>query len=123
MRTGDSGDGDSLPYELAITDVAEEEANQAYLCLSQAASLEYAKRWYSGLLAEIAKLPETARQWPIARENDQYNAEVRPLLYRSGRSAYRVLYQVVEAEAPGEWGVVRVLHVYHGAKDTGPQPS
>ncbi len=122
MRSGNSGEDSDPRYELAITDVAEDEANQAYLWLSQAVSLDYAKRWYSGLLAEIAKLPETARQWPTARENDQYAAEVRRLLYRSGRSAYRVLYQIVEAEVPGDWGIVRVLHVYHGAKDTDPQP-
>jgi plasmid stabilization system protein ParE len=121
MRTGDSGDqseGRAPLYDLLVTDVAAEEAEQAYLWLSQAVSLEYAKRWYSGLLAEIAKLPETARHWPLARENDRYDVEVRRLLYRSGRSAYRILYQIFEPLESSEPGVVRVLHVYHGSKNS-----
>lgn len=112
-------DGESAPlYRLDITDVAEEEASRTYLWLSQNVSLEYAKRWYNGLLLEISKLPSTARHWPIARENDQYDAEVRRPLYRVGRTAYRVLYRVVEPDTAGDVGAIRVLHIYPSAWNT-----
>ena len=62
---------------------------------------------------------------PIAPENDRYDVEVRRLLYygpnrRRGGSAYRLLFHVIEPAEDETEGVVRILHVWHGAK--GPLP-
>jgi plasmid stabilization system protein ParE len=46
-------------------------------------------------------------------------ADVRRLLH----SPYRVLYQIIEPEADEAEGVVRILHIWHGARRPSGQPA
>lgn len=64
------------------------------------------------------------RRHAVARENDLYGVEVRRMLYfgpskrhRRSLTAYRVLFHVIEPTAEDAEGVVRVLHIWHGALD------
>ena len=60
------------------------------------------------------------RRCALAPEHENYNEEVRQLLYGRGRSTYRILFRVVNTDEQEE-GLVRVLHVYHGAQLGGRQ--
>lgn len=113
-------------YRIQITDVADAEMDALALWLAGKTSAEHAAHWYDGLIDAIGGLAEQPRLHAVARENDQYGVEVRRLLYRGpgkGRRSgtpYRVLFHVIEpAEGEAE-GIVRVLHLYHGAKRTEP---
>lgn len=124
MNETTNGEAGPRRYEVSISEPAETEASEAYLWLSQHRGPEFAGRWYRGLLDAIAGLSTFPRLHPIARENDCYDTEVRRLLYKPDRSsgtAYRVLFYVVEPVEEGtgsELGMVRVLHVYHGARES-----
>ncbi len=108
-------------YLVEFTEPALVEADAVYLWLSEQVSLEYAIRWYEGLFVVAQSLSSLPRINPIAPENDRYDVEVRRLLYygpnqrRSG-SAYRLLFYVIEPAEDEPEGVVRILHVWHGAK-------
>jgi plasmid stabilization system protein ParE len=118
---GDPDDEPPVHYEVQITDVAEAEASEAYLWFSQHRSPDYAACWYNGLLSAIESLAENPRRWSMARESYRYEGEVRRLTYRHGSVVYRALFRVIEPAEPGAEGVVRVLHIYHGAQNTDPE--
>jgi hypothetical protein len=108
-------------YDVFLSEPAEIDIDQAHFRLSELVSQDYADRWQDGLLAEISRLEYFPYRWSIAPENEAYDVDVRRLLYfgpsrRSGRTAYRVLFHIVEPPAGEQVGIVRVLHVWHGAK-------
>ncbi len=104
-----------MTYRVEISDAAQGEAEAAFFWMLRRSPAGAAK-WYAGLLAAIASLDTLPRRCPLARENAQFDREIRQLLYGRGRSAYRVLFMVVEPNGPGEDAVVRVLHIRHGAQ-------
>jgi plasmid stabilization system protein ParE len=67
--------------------------------------LARAEAWLDGVLAAIDTLTSLPRRCPLAPENDEFDVEVRQLLY----GEHRILFTV-------EDDVVRVLHVLHGAR-------
>ena len=100
-------------YEVITSEPAEAEAAEAYLWLNRV-SPEFANRWYSGLLDEIASLDTFPKRCPLAPENDDFpDTEVRHLIYRQGKTVYRILYCILEPDT------VRVLHIRHGARKYG----
>lgn len=100
-----------MVYRVEISEAAEAEAEEAYFwMLGQ--SPEWAARWYRGLLAEVASLAEKPYRFPIARERERFDQEVRRMLYGEGRNKYRVLYAIVERDDPH----IRVLHIRHGSR-------
>lgn len=112
-------------YIVEFTEPALAEADAAYLWLSKQADPEYAVRWYEGLFVAAQTLSFQPRMHAIAPENDLYDVEVRRMLYhgpsgrrRRGGAVYRLLFHIVEpAEGePRDGGVVRILHVWHGAR-------
>jgi plasmid stabilization system protein ParE len=108
-------------YELVITDVADGEIDAIADWLALNVSAEYAGRWYEGLRDALRTLTFMPRSHAIAPENPRYEYEVRRLLYygpskRRGHSVYRVLFHVIEPGTGDEPGIVRVLHVRHGAR-------
>lgn len=102
-----------MQYRIEISSVAEAEADSAFLWMSQVTSSEIASRWYEGLLKAIESLSEMPKRCPLARENDYFTKEIRQLLYGRGRSAYRILFTVVEAK---DVSTVRILHIRHAAQ-------
>lgn len=114
-------DADVPHYLVEWTETALIEADAAYLGFSQQRGPEYAILWYEGLFSAAQSLSSLPKAHPIAAENDDYNVTVRRLLYqgptrqRKG-NAHRILFFVIESQ-PGEAeGVIRILHVWHGAR-------
>lgn len=115
-------------WRIEISDRAAMERESAFLRFA-ARDLDTAARWLEGLIRAVAALAEFPgpRAYAIARESDRYGVEVRRMLYfgpgkRRGKSVYRVLFHVIEPDASGEAGIIRILHFYHGAQNTDPPP-
>ena len=66
-------------------------------------------RWFNGLIDAINSLELYPLRCPIAPESDEFEEQIRQLLYGKRGRAYRILFTVA-----GE--TVRVLHVRHGAR-------
>jgi plasmid stabilization system protein ParE len=94
-------------YRVEMSESAEAEADQIYLWISQR-SPESAARWYSGLLKACQSLSVFPHRFPVLPRE----LAVRRMLY----GKYRVLYRIVEPQDEEEEGIVRVLHIHHGAR-------
>ena len=102
-----------MNYEVITSEVAEAEASDAFLWHNRV-SPTFAARWYSGLLETIASLDTFPRRCPLALENDDFpDKDVRQLLYRQGRTSYRILFCIIEPD------IVRVLHVRNSSRNFG----
>jgi hypothetical protein len=67
------------------------------------------------------------RAHAIAPENERYDVVVRRLLYygpygRRTRNAYRLLFYIIELPEGETESIVRILHIWHGAKGIVPEP-
>ena len=124
MTPPGSPENDGPPlYEVRLTEPAEIEIDAEYERLAQLVSEAYADRWRDGLLAEMQRLALFPSGHEVARENDLYDVEVRRMLYhgpsrrrKRGGVVYRVLFYIIEPTGEEETGLVRVLHVWHGAR-------
>jgi plasmid stabilization system protein ParE len=104
-----------MRYRVEISSVAEAEADDAFLWLSQLTSPDKAKQWYNGLLRAIASLSKMPKCCPLARENKYFSQEIRQLLYGRGRNSYRIIFTLIEGK---EVSTVRILHIRHAAQQT-----
>jgi plasmid stabilization system protein ParE len=102
-----------MTYHIEISSVAEAEADNAFLWLSQVTSPTKASQWYSGLLQAIASLSQMPKRCPLARENKYFSQEIRQLLYGRGRNSYRVLFTILEGQ---DISTVRILHIRHASQ-------
>ena len=102
-------------YRVEFTDVAQAEADAAYLWRSQITTPEQAFAWYTGLFVEALQLSTMPRRFERVRNSDRYGGEVRRMLYGRGPVAYHLVYRIIEPAEDESEGVVRILHVYHGA--------
>ncbi len=109
-------------YDVRLTEPAEIKVEAEHERLSEVVSPEYADRWQDGLLAEINRLAMFPASHEVAPENDLYDVQVRRALYfgpsrkRRSASTYRILFYIVEPVEGETGGLVRVLHVWHGAQ-------
>ncbi|RUS97591.1 hypothetical protein DSM106972_083280 [Dulcicalothrix desertica PCC 7102] len=104
-----------MKYRVDISSVAEVEADDAFLRLSQITSPTTASQWYAGLLQAIESLSQMPKPCSIARENEFFSQEIRQLLYGKGRNLYRIIFTIIEEE---EVSTVRILHIKHAAQQT-----
>ncbi|PZV12326.1 MAG: plasmid stabilization protein [Leptolyngbya sp.] len=104
-----------MKYRIEISSVAEAEADNALLRLSQLMSSTEANQWYSGLLQAIESLSHMPKRCPLARENEYFSQEIRQLLYGRGRNSYRILFTILEEQ---EASTIRILHIRHGTQQT-----
>jgi len=108
-------------YRVIVTEVAEGEINSAleYLLLR---SPDAARDFQDGMDEAILSLSEMPRRCPLAPEDGVITRPLRQLIYRHGRTAYRILFTIFEAEgdafeAEGDApAFVRILRVLHGAQ-------
>jgi len=112
---------DPITYEVRLTEPAEIEVELEHVRLSEIVSPEYADHWQDVLLMEIERLSHFPNRHEITPENDLYDVSVRRALYfgpsrRCGKIAHRILFHVIEPEENEAVGLVRVLHIWHGAK-------
>lgn len=122
VQFNEASEPDSEPphYLVEWSEPALLEADTAYLAVSGYAGPDDAFRWYAGLFEAGETLSSLPGIHPIAPESDQYDVEVRRLLYygpskRRGGQVYRILFFIIKPVEESE-GVVRILHVWHGAK-------
>ncbi|MBW3622849.1 MAG: type II toxin-antitoxin system RelE/ParE family toxin [Armatimonadetes bacterium] len=78
-------------------------------------SPEAAERFRNGITDALESLTQMPQRCAIAPENEFFDVEVRQLIYRYGRSAYRILFTVFAPEAD-EPGIVRIIRIRHGAQ-------
>jgi plasmid stabilization system protein ParE len=104
-----------MKYRIEISSVAEAEADNAFLRLSQITSLVKASQWHSGLLQAIESLSQMPKRCPLARENKYFSQEIRQLLYGRGRNSCRVLFAILEEQ---DIPTVRILHIRHASQQT-----
>lgn len=104
-----------MNYRIEISSIAEAEADNGFLRLSQISSPAKASQWYSGLLNAIASLSQMPKRCPLARENEYFSQELRQLLYGRGRNSYRVIFTVWEGQ---DISTVRILHIRHAYQQT-----
>jgi plasmid stabilization system protein ParE len=114
-------------YLVHISEGAEAEVDALFQWLFQLNPVA-ADHFRDALSEATGSLKAMPRRCPVAPENDLYDREVRLLLFKSGRTIYRLLFTIFEAEEAdeGEPGAVYVLHVRHGAAQplgTRPLPS
>ena len=115
MRPGENRDGAAFPaYEVRLSETAEAEIDDAVLYLARF-SARAAERWHAGLLEAVQSLSYLPRRCPLAPENSLFDREVRQLIYRRGRTAYRLLYAIFEA-TNDEPAFVQIMRVRHGAQ-------
>lgn len=104
-----------MKYRIEISSVAEAEADNAFLRLSQLMSSTKANQWYSGLLQAIESLSHRPKRCPLARENEYFSQEIRQLLYGRGRNSYRILFTILAGQ---EMSTIRILHIRYGTQQT-----
>lgn len=101
-------------YRVIVTEAAEGEINSAleYLLLR---SPDAARDFQDGMDEAILSLSEMPRRCPLAPEDGVITRPLRQLIYRHGRTAYRILFIIFEAESDAS-AFVRVLRVLHGSQ-------
>ncbi|MEB3292106.1 MAG: type II toxin-antitoxin system RelE/ParE family toxin [Synechococcales bacterium] len=97
-----------MTYRIDFSSIAKAEADAAFLRFSQYTSPERSQSWYQGLIKAISSLQEMPRRCPIAPENTLFSQEIRQLLYGRGKTAYRILFTVLDEQTIP---TVRILHV------------
>ncbi len=101
-----------MTYDIIWSETAEAEADAAFLWFTRT-SPDFARRWYSGLLEVAGSLDEFPTRCPLAPENEDVpTVEVRHLLYRTGRTVYRIIFCILNEDT------VRILYIRHGAQQT-----
>jgi plasmid stabilization system protein ParE len=102
-----------MKYRIEISSMAETEADNAFLRLSQVTSPVKASQWYSGLLQAIESLSQMPKRCPLAREDRYFSQEIRQLVYGRGRNSYRILFTILEAQ---NISTIRILHIRHSSQ-------
>ena len=102
---------------METSDTAQAEIDAAFLRLS-AYDPNFAGRWLEGLTQAIESLETLPRRHErITLKND--GRETRRMLYRNGRTAYRIIFLLLDNDDDGEEETVRVLQVRSAAQFRG----
>lgn len=97
-----------MKFRVEVTQAAQEQIRQIYLQYKQEFP-SLADSWFIRLFQTLDTLKQFPHRCPLAPENDEFEEEVRQLLYGKRRTAYRILFSVQK-------GTVYVLHVRHHAQ-------
>jgi plasmid stabilization system protein ParE len=95
-------------YRVDLSETAELEADEIFIWMNRH-SPSRAIKWYRGFLDACNSLSE----FPFRFEALPNRADLRRLLY----GKYRIIYSVVEPHLEEEEATVRILHIYHGARN------
>ncbi len=106
-----------INYLLEVTEAAEADIERHSLRLMRAAP-EQEARWGKGLTDALASLSTLPYRCAVVAESAALaHAPVRRLRY----GKYVITFIIIEPQAGDTQGIVRVLHVRHGAQGTEPQ--
>lgn len=99
-----------MNFIVETSEVAEAEIEAAFLRLS-AYDPEFAGRWLEGLTRAIISLETLPRRHERVQMEGAAGRETRRMLYRNGRTVYRLIFTLVDADDDGEEETVRILQV------------
>ncbi|MGI4788171.1 MAG: type II toxin-antitoxin system RelE/ParE family toxin [Janthinobacterium lividum] len=103
---------------METSDAAQAEIEAAFLRLS-AYDSSFAGRWLEGLTQAIEALETLPRRHEKIPLKGQEGCETRRMLYRNGRTAYRVVFLLIDNDDDGEEETVRILQVRSAAQFRG----
>ena len=103
-----------MAYTVSLTGTAEADAYAAFERIREVAPAS-AARWLTGLFAALRTLADMPARCPIIPEADELGREMRHLLYGKRTGLYRIIFDIQENSAEGP--SVRVLRIWHGARD------
>jgi plasmid stabilization system protein ParE len=102
-----------MGFRVEIAPRALADIDEAFLYIKQD-SRERASKWLLGIIDAISSLEAMPARCVAAPESVDAGKEVRVLLFGKRQHVYRIFFSIqVEDE---DKGVVRVLHVRHGAQ-------
>ena len=93
-----------MSYSILIQPPAERDVEDVFRWIARR-SPERARVWREGVFQAVRTLADFPRRCSLAHENDDFDVEVRHLLYGD----YRILFTI-------DSGTVRILHIRHGAR-------
>jgi plasmid stabilization system protein ParE len=103
-----------MAYTVSLTATAEADAYAAFERIRKVAPF-HAARWLADLFAAIRTLADMPARCPVIPEADELGRPVRHLLYGKRTGVYRIIFDIQEASEEGPR--VRVLRIWHGARD------
>jgi toxin ParE1/3/4 len=104
-----------MAYTVSLTAPAEADAYAAFERIREVAPAS-AARWLTGLFTAMRTLADMPARCPMIPEADELGHELRHLLYGRRTGLYRIIFDIQEDFAEGPR--VRVLRIWHGARDT-----
>jgi plasmid stabilization system protein ParE len=100
-----------MASRVVISQRAERDLQDIAAWWARERSPEQASRWLTGIYEKLRTLRDSAAQWPLAPESQDFVIELRELHYGTGRRAtHRAVYTVTE-------DLVLILTVRHLAQD------
>lgn len=106
---------DELPtYEIRLSEPAEADIEAVTFWLL-GISEQSAGHWTTNLRRALESLTQLPNRCPLAPESGAMGGGVRQLFFGKRRSAYRILYRVVEVQED-EPAHILVMRVRHGAQ-------
>jgi plasmid stabilization system protein ParE len=113
-----SSDDEPRVYTVVLTEPAEAEIDDAYVAMKAVLGPESAFTWRESIHQSILSLELFPQMCAISeRESRAYRREVRTLLHGRGRSCYKVLFTLIDADGDGTDDTVRILHVRHASRE------
>ena len=103
-----------MAYRVKITAPAEADAYAAFEQILELTP-QGAQKWLSGLIDAIFSLEEMPTRCQIIPEAEEIGQPIRQLLYGKRSGTYRILFDMQENSEEGLR--VRVLRIWHGARD------
>ena len=103
-----------MAYMVSLSGAAEADAYAAFEHIREVAPAS-AARWLTGLFAAIRTLADMPARCPMIREADELGHPARHLLYGKRTAVYRIIFDIQEESEEGPR--VRVLRIWHGARD------
>lgn len=104
-----------MAYTVSLTRRAEDDAYGAFERVRDVAP-NAADKWLTGLFAAIMTLADMPARCPVIPEAAELGHEARHLLYGRRTAIYRIIFDIQEEAEEGP--LVRVLRIWHGARDT-----
>ena len=104
-----------MAYTVSLSGSAEADAYAAFERIREVAPAS-AARWLTGLFVTMRTLADMPARCPMIPEADELGCELRHLLYGKRTGLYRIIFDIQEDSEEGPR--VRVLRIWHGARDT-----
>lgn len=110
-----------MNFTVVTSEVAEAEIEAVFLSLFLR-NPEFAARWLEGLKRVIDALDTFPGRHSRVDEGTRQGKETRRVIYRNGRTVYRILFVLMDTDGDGEDDTVRVLRMLYGAQRPLGQP-